>query len=182
MRLPTLTTMTLSLPPWPPSSTRAPAPVPVPVPAWARQRTWVPVTVRRPGPPPGLRVGDAERSRVCDELSQHFSLGRLDAEELEERLNRAMSARTLGDLARLTRDLPADAPRPSAPLPVPTQRSAVSAVVAALVLVGSLMTCFLMISASLFVDPGWAVGALVGGTVAAAGGVAIGHLWHWFRQ
>ncbi|SDE64009.1 DUF1707 SHOCT-like domain-containing protein [Auraticoccus monumenti] len=175
--------MTISLPPSPHPSSHLPVPPAPPVPAWARQRSWVPVTVRRPGPPPGLRVGDAERSRVCDELSQHFSLGRLDGEELEERLNRAMSARTAGDLARLTRDLPADAPRPhAAPLPVPAQRSSASAVVAVLVLVGSLMTCFLMITASLLISPGWAVGALVGGTVAAAGGVAIGHLWHWWRQ
>lgn len=171
--------MTISLPPSP--SSRHVPPVP-PVPAWARQRTWVPVTTRRPGPPPGLRVGDAERSRACEELSQHFSLGRLDAQELEERLDRAMSARTTGDLARLIRDLPAGASRPGATLPVPAQRSSASAVVAVLVLLGSLLTCFAMIAVSLVIAPGWAVGALVGGTVAAAGGVAIGHLWHWLRQ
>ncbi|MVA77589.1 DUF1707 domain-containing protein [Auraticoccus sp. F435] len=149
-----------------------PPPTPLPRPAWAA----------RPGPrrstPPGLRVGDAERSRVCEELSQHYSVGRLDPDELEERLSRAMAARTQGDLHRLTRDLP-PLERPAAP-PAPV-RSAASAVVAGLVLLGSFTVCMLMILGSLLVAPGWAFGAVVGGVVAVCGGVAIGHLWHWSR-
>jgi Flp pilus assembly protein TadB len=65
---------------------------------------------------PGIRIGDAERNQVTDTLSQHFSEGRLDATELKERLDRAMGAKTRGDLVGLTADLP-PLPRPPAPPP-----------------------------------------------------------------
>jgi hypothetical protein len=61
-----------------------------------------------------LRVSDAERNAVADKLSQHFAEGRLDQTEFKERLDRAMSAKTEGDLRGLFDDLPrlADAPPP----------------------------------------------------------------------
>jgi hypothetical protein len=53
-----------------------------------------------------LRVGDAERDAVASALHEHFAQGRLDREELEERLSVALSAKTVGDLREVTRDLP----------------------------------------------------------------------------
>jgi hypothetical protein len=64
-----------------------------------------------------VRASDAERSEVADVLSRHFGEGRLDAAELDERLGRAMSARTRGDLASLVADLPAlDVPPAEPPI------------------------------------------------------------------
>jgi hypothetical protein len=61
-------------------------------------------------PDPSHRASDAEREAVADRLRGAAAEGRLDAEELDERLERAYGARTIGDLAPLTADLPAAAP------------------------------------------------------------------------
>src|SRR3954452_19508967 len=58
-----------------------------------------------------IRASDAERERVVAFLRKHALEGRLDNEELEERIGLAYSARYVGDLERLIGDLP----RPSAP-------------------------------------------------------------------
>ena len=52
------------------------------------------------------RASDRDRERTLDELRDHAAEGRLDLAELEERSAAALEARTLGDLAPLTRDLP----------------------------------------------------------------------------
>lgn len=57
-------------------------------------------------PPSALRVSDAERHEVCDLLSRHFADGRLDQAELDERVGRAMAAKTRGELTGLLADLP----------------------------------------------------------------------------
>ena len=65
-----------------------------------------------------LRVGDAERDEVTTALHEHFAQGRLTREELDERLAATLSARTVGDLRAVTRDLPGPAPsRPPAEHP-----------------------------------------------------------------
>ncbi|GAA1596461.1 hypothetical protein GCM10009678_93030 [Actinomadura kijaniata] len=53
-----------------------------------------------------LRVGDAERDAVAVALHDHFAAGRLTREELDERLDVALAARTRGDLRGVVRDLP----------------------------------------------------------------------------
>jgi hypothetical protein len=53
-----------------------------------------------------LRVSDAERQAVADRLAEHFSAGRLDQAEFDERVGRAMSAKTRADLNGLFDDLP----------------------------------------------------------------------------
>ena len=53
-----------------------------------------------------LRVGDAERDAAAERLRAHAAAGRLTVEELDERLGRALSARTGTDLAVLEEDLP----------------------------------------------------------------------------
>lgn len=54
-----------------------------------------------------LRASHADRDRVVDVLRVAAGDGRLTAEELDERLDVALSARTMGELAALTTDLPA---------------------------------------------------------------------------
>jgi len=53
-----------------------------------------------------LRVSDVERNAVAERLSAHYADGRLDQAEFDERVSRAMSAKTRGDLAGLFDDLP----------------------------------------------------------------------------
>src|SRR5207248_4138080 len=54
-----------------------------------------------------LRASHDDRDRVVELLRVSAGDGRLTAEELDERLEQAMSARTYGELARLVADLPA---------------------------------------------------------------------------
>lgn len=56
------------------------------------------------------RIGDAERDRAVDALQTHMAEGRLDREEFDERLGRALAAKTAADLQPLFVDLPE--PRP----------------------------------------------------------------------
>ena len=62
---------------------------------------------QRPTPDPNIRVSHAERTEVADRLSKHYGDGRLDEEEFNERLDRAMKAKTRADLNGLFADLPA---------------------------------------------------------------------------
>ena len=66
--------------------------------------------------PAQLRASHEDRDRVVDVLRIAAGDGRLTADELDERLERALSARTYGELATLTADLP-DANLPALPLP-----------------------------------------------------------------
>jgi uncharacterized protein DUF1707 len=56
--------------------------------------------------PSSLRVADADRERLGDELREHMVAGRLSQDELEERLELAYQAKTQGDLDALRADLP----------------------------------------------------------------------------
>jgi hypothetical protein len=71
------------------------------------------------------RASDTERERIADWLREAAAAGRLTVEELDERMGRAYSAVTRGELTSLIADLPvASAPPPMAipravaPLPV----------------------------------------------------------------
>jgi hypothetical protein len=54
-----------------------------------------------------MRASDADRDRAIEVLAAASAEGRLSPEEYSERSEAALAARTLGDLARLTGDLPA---------------------------------------------------------------------------
>jgi hypothetical protein len=58
-------------------------------------------------PDESLRVSDAERDVTLRTLGDHAAVGRLTLDELEERSGRALVAKTRGELAALTADLPA---------------------------------------------------------------------------
>ena len=66
-----------------------------------------------------LRASHEDRDRVVELLRVSAGDGRLTAEELDDRLEQAMTARTYGELARLVADLPAQG---IAVAPVPSER------------------------------------------------------------
>lgn len=57
-----------------------------------------------------MRIGTTDRDRAMSALGRHFSEGRLDLTELEERSGLAATARTTAELARLFSDLPGGLP------------------------------------------------------------------------
>src|SRR4051794_33451164 len=70
-----------------------------------------------PGPPqPYLRASDGDRELAVERLRKAAMDGRIDADELEERLGAAYAARWTSDLERLTADV---MPRPVYPAPMP---------------------------------------------------------------
>jgi hypothetical protein len=69
-----------------------------------------------------LRVSDADRDRALAELSEAFQLGRITAEEFDQRSGRALSSRTGKQLLALLADLPVE--RAGAE-PAPAARTAV---------------------------------------------------------
>ncbi|MFG1798835.1 DUF1707 domain-containing protein [Micromonospora carbonacea] len=87
-----------------------------------------------------LRASDDDRHRVVADLQRHASAGRLTLDEFSERAADAWAARTLGDLAAVTRDLPADPVLPPSPAHGRRDLLVVFAVaVATLLLLGLLM-------------------------------------------
>ncbi|MFJ2754396.1 DUF1707 domain-containing protein [Nocardioides sp. NPDC087217] len=74
-----------------------------------------------PEPHPGqprradLRVSDADRHAVADILREAAGEGRLDIDELEERLEETYKAKTYADLEPITQDLPVAGQAPVSP-------------------------------------------------------------------
>jgi hypothetical protein len=62
--------------------------------------------------PAPIRVSDADRERATDLLREHWSAGRLDGDELDERCAAALAARTDVELSHALRELPASPPPP----------------------------------------------------------------------
>ena len=80
----------------------------------------------QPGPDPsGMRISDDDRHKVAEVLRLAAGEGRIDLEELDERLEATYQAKTYGELVPITVDLPvAGAPRPR-----PARRDATPATV-----------------------------------------------------
>ena len=84
---------------------------------------------------PRIRASDADRELTVERMREQVGTGRLTLEEFSERTAEAYRARTIGELAALTRDLPALAtPAAARHVPVP-----VLAVVAVLVTLAALL-------------------------------------------
>ena len=60
-----------------------------------------------------MRVSDAERDAAAAELQEHFASGRLNQDELDERLAAVFAAKTRGDLNALFSDLPSSGHGPA---------------------------------------------------------------------
>jgi Domain of unknown function (DUF1707)/2TM domain len=54
----------------------------------------------------GLRASDEDRERFVEVLREHHTAGRLTTDELEERVDQALAARTHADLDAVHEDLP----------------------------------------------------------------------------
>ena len=59
-----------------------------------------------------IRVSDADRNAVAEQLGVHYADGRLDQAEFDERSTQAMNAKTRADLSGLFSDLP-ETPKPT---------------------------------------------------------------------
>lgn len=53
-----------------------------------------------------IRAADADREATANVLRRHYTEGRLDAQEYDERIERCYAAKTLGELDELFADLP----------------------------------------------------------------------------
>ncbi len=62
--------------------------------------------------PDELRISDAERATVQERLRRAVGDGQLDLHEFDARVQSVWVARTRGELARITRDLPEPPPPP----------------------------------------------------------------------
>ena len=81
-----------------------------------------------------IRVSHSERDQAVEALRGHAADGRLELEELEQRLEAVLAARTRAELAEPLRDLPSAAPhRPRRRVPRPAWLLLAVAVVAGLV-------------------------------------------------
>jgi hypothetical protein len=79
--------------------------------------------------PSAMRISDADRHKVAEVLRLAAGEGRIDLEELDERLEATYQAKTYGELVPITLDLPTTAdlrptpaPRPRVPAPGPGAR------------------------------------------------------------
>src|SRR5579875_872949 len=72
-----------------------------------------PYRVAAAGPPPGpaIRASDRDRDSAAHRVQEAFADGRLDDEEFDGRMRAVLTARTIGELDRLTEDVPAPAAR-----------------------------------------------------------------------
>jgi hypothetical protein len=55
---------------------------------------------------PGLRASDEQRERAAQDIREHFAAGRLNEDELDERVQAAYSAKTQPELDKIMVDLP----------------------------------------------------------------------------
>jgi Domain of unknown function (DUF1707) len=71
-----------------------------------------------PGGQGRVRASHADREQVIDVLKAAFVQGRLDRDEFDLRVGRALASRTYADLAALTADIPGRPARARPPEPV----------------------------------------------------------------
>jgi uncharacterized membrane protein len=77
-----------------------------------------------------LRAADADREQLVDVLKGAFAEGRLSQDEYTERMERAYTAKTYGELAALAADLPSQVPPGYPPYrPMGTNSAAVASLV-----------------------------------------------------
>jgi hypothetical protein len=81
-----------------------------------------------------LRIGDAERDATTARLRDHFVAGRLTLDELTERIDLALAAKTQGQIDGLMADLPRPPRAPRIPAEPVIDRDAGRFLVSALLL------------------------------------------------
>lgn len=111
-------------------------------------------------PHAALRASDADRDAVAERLRVAAVEGRLDADELDQRLHVALRARTYGQLERLLDDLPG-ARESRSPGEHVALRATTVAVVVAVRLVALLVIAAVVIAAATLAAVVWLIWALV---------------------
>jgi hypothetical protein len=94
---------------------------------------------------PALRAATADRERTVDVLKAGFAEGRLTQDEYNDRMGTAYNAKTYGELATLTADLPAGAMPPGAPgffPPPPAARTRTNSMAVASLVLGIVSPAF----------------------------------------
>ncbi|MGY1709019.1 DUF1707 domain-containing protein [Geodermatophilus sp. SYSU D00758] len=119
--------------------------------------------------PEDLRVSDPERAVVQERLRRAVAAGQLDLHEFDTRVQSVWAARTRGELARVTRDLPEPPPPPPAPKPPPPLGRAFSHDAA-----GTAMRVLTIVFASIA-----AVNLVVWGLVAGTTDASVHAWWVW---
>jgi hypothetical protein len=71
--------------------------------------------------PSQLRISDDDRHRVAEILRQAAGEGRIDLDELDDRLEQTYAAKTYADLVPITLDLPTTPGQPGLPVAIPQQ-------------------------------------------------------------
>ena len=103
-----------------------------------RDREWPGATAAGP-----IRVADSDRERVAGLLRDHAAAGRLDTQELEERLERAYAARYGSDLQSVLAELPPEpAPRSRPTRPRATAAPLLPIAIAALVALAAITSAW----------------------------------------
>jgi hypothetical protein len=119
-----------------------------------------------------LRVSDAERDQALSELSEAYRVGRISADEFDQRSTQALSARTGKELSALLVDLPPEPPdrgHPAAAPPATVAARRAGGYLLPRLTIGAALTaiCFGGIAVTSALQPGAAVsGALAPAAVA----------------
>jgi hypothetical protein len=135
---------------------------------------------------PALRASDADRDAVAERLRVAAVDGRIDAEELEERLSEVYKARWVADLDRLVADV--SPPPPPVPAPPPympyapavvyptTNGLAVASLVAGFLWLGWFGSILAVIFGHIAISQINRSGGRETGTGLAVGGLVLGYL------
>ena len=104
-----------------------------------------------------IRASDADREFVAERLRDAAAEGRLEAHELEYRLETALSARTYGELSGVLSDLPRDPRTGRAPRRVPLRVRPIPVVALLLALPIAVMIAVAAIIAAAALLAAWAI-------------------------
>jgi Domain of unknown function (DUF1707) len=108
--------------------------------------------------PHDVLASDPERERVAEALRGHAAAGRLDTDELDERLGLAYAARHRTDLLPLLADLPT----PVAPRPGPRRRPLPD--ITPVIALAILLIAIWAVTGAGYFWPVWPIGAVALGT------------------
>jgi Flp pilus assembly protein TadB len=104
-----------------------------------------------------LRASDADREHIAERLRRAASEGRLLAEEFEQRLEAAFTARTYGELDPLVADLPAERLPASQSRAVSYVRPVAIALGVAMLVMAVLAVIALIVTGTIVIGGAWVI-------------------------